>query len=123
MSDDGRHIFAFGEKMLNLLDEGAFTSTYKFALLLALIDLCMERARGDGSAPKTLPTREIAEKIVELYWSQSSPFYHSEGETILLQNNRGQAEILSLIRRFRDTHAPEPSATLTRRARPLCQRG
>ena len=37
---------AFGEKLLNLLDEGAFTATYKYAVLLGLIDLCREHSRG-----------------------------------------------------------------------------
>ena len=30
---------AFAERLLSLLDEGRFTATYKFAVLLALIDL------------------------------------------------------------------------------------
>ena len=29
---------AFAEKVLALLDQGAFTSTYKFAVLLAIMD-------------------------------------------------------------------------------------
>jgi ABC-type branched-subunit amino acid transport system ATPase component len=36
---DGRDSFAFGEKLLNLLDEGAFTATYKYAELRAEHDM------------------------------------------------------------------------------------
>ena len=43
----GRDPFAFGEKLLSLLDEGAFTATYKYAVLLGLIDLCMEHSSFD----------------------------------------------------------------------------
>ena len=30
------------ERLLNLLDQGKFTATYKYAALLALLDLCLE---------------------------------------------------------------------------------
>jgi hypothetical protein len=53
---DGRDPFAFGEKLLNLLDEGSFTATYKYAVLLGLIDLCMEHSSSDGSAPTAVTT-------------------------------------------------------------------
>jgi hypothetical protein len=34
---------------LNLLDEGAFIATYKHAVPLGLIDLCMEHSSSDGA--------------------------------------------------------------------------
>jgi hypothetical protein len=63
----GRDSFAFGEKLLNLLDESAFSTTYKYALLLALIDVCMERTGSQGQAPEAISTRELAEKTLEIY--------------------------------------------------------
>ncbi len=45
----GRDPFPFCEKLLNLLDEGAFTATYKYAALLGLVDLCMELSASDGA--------------------------------------------------------------------------
>jgi hypothetical protein len=45
--------FAFGEKLLTLLDEAAVSTTYKYALLLAIIDLCMERTGASGDAPRS----------------------------------------------------------------------
>jgi hypothetical protein len=65
----GRDPFAFGEKLLNLLDEGAFTATYKYAVLLGLIDLCMEHSSSDGSAPTVVTTKDLAQKILEIYWA------------------------------------------------------
>ena len=51
----------FLKNLQRLLDEGTFTSTYKFALLLALADLAVER--GDvGGEPLPVEAREIADK-------------------------------------------------------------
>ena len=33
---------AFAERVLTLLDDGSFTATYKYAVLLGLTDLCLE---------------------------------------------------------------------------------
>jgi hypothetical protein len=104
---------AFAEKVLTLLAEGRFTATYKYAVMLGLIDLCLERSARSGAAPQSITTRQLAEKVLELYWPHTAPFGES-GETVLKQNRQGQAEILSLIMRFRARHAPDPSATLTR---------
>lgn len=88
---------AFGEKLLALLDEGAFTSTYKFAVLLGLIDLCTERSGRDGKPPREIPSRSLALKVIELYWPHSAPFRHGN---ILKQNSSNQAKIISLITDF-----------------------
>ncbi|TMA49195.1 MAG: hypothetical protein E6J81_03800 [Deltaproteobacteria bacterium] len=58
---------ALAERILELLDQGRFTATYKYAVLLALLDLCLENAASDGAAPDLLTTRQLAVKIVELY--------------------------------------------------------
>ena len=57
----------FAEKVLELLDEGRFVATYKFAVLLALIDLCFEKNAASGIAPDSVTTRQLAEKIIEIY--------------------------------------------------------
>ena len=48
MSDE-RGAIAFDEKVLELLDEGRYTATYKYAVLLALMDLCLERTQASGT--------------------------------------------------------------------------
>jgi hypothetical protein len=40
------------ERVLTLLDDGSFTATYKHAVLLGLIDLCMEGV-SDNRHPRT----------------------------------------------------------------------
>jgi hypothetical protein len=109
----GRDPFVFGEKLLNLLDEGAFTATYKYAVLLGLIDVCMEHSSSDGSAPTAVTTQDLARKVLEIYWPQTSLFIARDQAKILAQNTKGQAEILRLITRFRERHAPDPSAPLS----------
>lgn len=104
---------AFAEKLITMLGEGRFTATYKYAVLLALMDLCLERSTQAGSAPGSVTTRDLAEKIVEMYWPHTAPFVATSG-AVLRQNSSGQAEILTAIERFRARHAPDPSATLTR---------
>lgn len=66
-------LLAFLEQMLLLLSQGNFTTTYKYALLLALLDLCLEGA-GKGAPPTALTTRQIAERMIEIYWPHSDPF-------------------------------------------------
>ena len=47
---------ALAERILELLDQDRFTATYKYAVLLALLDLCLENAARDGAAPDLLTT-------------------------------------------------------------------
>ena len=88
---------ALAERLLALLDRGAFTSTYKYAVVLALLDLCLEGADESGAPPTVLTTRQMAEKVIELYWPQARPW--SDGK-VLRQSNGRPAKVLSLIEAF-----------------------
>jgi hypothetical protein len=57
-------VVALAEKVLALLGEGRYTATYKYAVLLALMDLCLEKTQADGAAPDMVTTRELAERVV-----------------------------------------------------------
>ena len=102
----------FGEKLLALLDYGSFTATYKYAVLLGLIDLCLEHAGKAGEAPTSLTTRQLAEKVVALYWPHSLPFAAADRAVVLRQSTSGQAGLLTLISRFHETTSGTPFATL-----------
>jgi hypothetical protein len=80
-----------------LLDEGLFTASYKFALLLALAVLSIEQA-DDSGGPLELTTDAIAEKFVEYYWRQVAPYVTA-----------GEATILQPV--VEDTRGTEPPAT------------
>ena len=80
-----------------LLDEGKFTASYKFALLLALADLAVEL--GDDSAEGLdLPTRKIAEKFIQYYWRQALPYPQAASSPTVLKQNTGKpATVLRMI--------------------------
>ena len=63
----------FLAKVQRLFSEGDFTATYKFALLMTLADLAVERGRDDGEG-LLLPLKAVGHKFIELYWQQTSPF-------------------------------------------------
>lgn len=83
---------AFAEKLMTVLAYGRKTATYKYAVLLASIDLCREQSSIDGRAPRSLRVIDLAAKVVELYWPHTVPF-DAESGTMLTQNVGGrQAE-------------------------------
>ncbi len=61
-----------------LISDGSFVATYKFALLLALADLAVERG-DDTTESLPLDTRDLAEKFVDLYWRQVLPWVPGRG--------------------------------------------
>src|SRR5207249_11673327 len=63
----------FLSNLQRLLAEGSFVSTYKYALLLSLGDLCVELGRDDDT-PLRIPTRRIGKKFAEYYWRQCRPY-------------------------------------------------
>src|SRR5512136_403175 len=89
----------FLTSLQRLLSEGSFVATYKYALLMALADICIEQGR-DDDGPLELPTRLIAEKFIQYYWRQSMPFVPQAAPTheqVLRQNTGKQAGIIKLI--------------------------
>jgi hypothetical protein len=114
---DERGPIALAERILALLEEGRFTATYKYAVLLALIDLSLEKTSRDGSAPDMITTLELARKVVEIYWPHCTP-YHGRAEGSVLRQSGGgrdsQAEIVARIARFRGKSAPDPSSPIGR---------
>ena len=59
-------LIAFAERLMSLLDQGQFVATYKYAVLLGLMDLCLEATDRHGQAPQSVTTRELARKVIEL---------------------------------------------------------
>jgi hypothetical protein len=84
-----------GEKLLSLLDESSTSSTYKPALLLAIIDRAPEFPDGE------IPVNSLAERVIELYWPQT--LRYPTTQSVLSQNQGRPAKIVSAIERFRET--------------------
>jgi hypothetical protein len=94
---------AFLQDVLRLFEEGDFTATYKYALLMALGELAVERG-DDTGAPLEIGMNQLAEKFAEFYWPQTAPY--SSGApgsvpSILSQNLGKQAAILNYLNRLR----------------------
>ncbi len=85
---------ALAERLLSLLVESARVSTYKSALLLAIVDRVQEHI-GDGR----LPVRDLAERVVELYWPQTLKYPTTGG--VLRQVQEGEAVIVTAVTAFR----------------------
>ena len=83
----------FLRSLQRLLDEGHFTSSYKFALLHAIADLCLVKG-DDSGAELVLSTADIAEQFVRLYWPQAMPYPAGDNPGILRQNTGGQALVV-----------------------------
>ncbi|MEZ4299749.1 MAG: HNH endonuclease domain-containing protein [Polyangiaceae bacterium] len=119
-SDRDTTALRLAERLIQLLDRGGFTATYKYAVLVGLMDLCMERTGASGAPPEVVTTRQLAEKVIELYWPHCEP-YPERG--VLRQNasrrktHAGkvdtQAEIIRHIQRFRDRLGASPGASVS----------
>lgn len=68
-----------------VLEKGHQTTTYDFALVHALADLCVEAEAGPRRALR-LPVRSIARRFVELYWPQAAPWPEGRDGEVLVQN-------------------------------------
>jgi 5-methylcytosine-specific restriction endonuclease McrA len=115
---DDRGAIGLAEQILLLLDQGRFTTTYKYAVLLGLMDLCLENTAQSGAPPEMVTTRQLAMKVVELYWPQVAPFADSGG---ILRQTRGRpdqrATILARVEQLRDAAAAAmPGTPTVRRA-------
>jgi len=89
---------ALAERVLGILDEGGFSATYKFALFTAILDLCIEKTTIHGAPPETLTTRQLAEKVVELYWNHVTPY----GTCGTLRQGGGHGEQATIVRRIEE---------------------
>lgn len=91
------------EYVMALLDQGSFTATYKYAALLALMDLCLEQTSKTGQPPVMVTTAQLAVKVIEIYWPHTAPF-RKKASAVLFQNagtSQSQAEIVRRIEEFR----------------------
>lgn len=94
----------FLAKIQRLFSEGEFTATYKFALLIALVELAIETPPLGERDELEISHRSIAAKFIELYWRQSYEFVAGRTGTrpgVLVQNLGEQAAVVNAIRKFR----------------------
>jgi 5-methylcytosine-specific restriction endonuclease McrA len=109
----------FLSKIQRIFAEGEFTATYKFALLISLVEIAIEVPSLSERSTLEVSVRSIATKFIELYWRQSFEFVAGRPGTsrgVLAQNLGDQASVVSAIRKFRVGAGPEArSLALARR--------
>jgi len=99
----GQEQLEFLNKLQRILNEGSFVASYKYALLLSIAELCVEKemdGRCDGRT--LLQLDDIADRFVSLYWRQAAPF---TGGAVLRHAAGGEASVVSQIRRFQNQAA------------------
>jgi len=113
----GGDVVSFGEKILSVLDRGSFTSTYKYAALLGLLDLALEATQRDGAPPTSVTTRQLAERVIELYWPHTREF--PALSRVLHQNlpQKGKSGTPEIVRRIEELRAGDASLSTPHRAR------
>lgn len=92
---------AWAQLVLTILDAGRRTATYKLAVLLALIDCCALSAGADGRAPRRVPVRDLAARVLELYWPQVAPYPRRDGAPLLRQSSQARAITVDAVRELR----------------------
>lgn len=100
----GADVVAFGEKVLSLLDEARYSTTYKHALLLGTIDTLRAQVDARGMPPTSVPVRDIAQRVLQTYWHQAFPFDARDGGHVLRQSRAKEARIIRAITGFRNEH-------------------
>jgi 5-methylcytosine-specific restriction endonuclease McrA len=82
-----------------MLVEGDFSATYKFALLHALADVCVEQPLISDQAELKIDLATLADKLIVLYWHHAVPFASEQtGESALLKQNTGaQSKVISVL--------------------------
>jgi hypothetical protein len=63
----------FLAKVERILSQGQFTTTYKFALLVALTNIAVEQGDGSGDALE-VDLDDVARQYLELYWNMARPY-------------------------------------------------
>jgi 5-methylcytosine-specific restriction endonuclease McrA len=100
---------AFLDHIQRLFEEGEFVATYKFALLLSITELAVERGN-DSAETLDLPYDAIADKFLGLYWPQVAPYTGDEQSGVLVQNNGRQAATVTLLYDLRSRYGALPRA-------------
>ena len=80
-----------------LLESSSYTSTYKFALLMATANLAIESGVSDDREC-SISYEQLAEQFIQLYWTQILPFSEQDDDSVLKQSSTaGQAKVITSI--------------------------
>ena len=86
----------FLKKVERLLSNGGFTATYKFALLIALANLAVERGSDSGDELR-IDLKDLGREFARLYWRAPRPF-GSLDAPLRQVRTPGEATIIQIVR-------------------------
>ena len=84
--------------MVAILETGLRTATYKLAMLMALIEHCIENMPERPGDVLRVPIPDLAHRVLEIYWQQVRPFDGHE----LRQSTQPRARILIATNALRE---------------------
>ena len=90
----------FGQRVLALLETGSFTASYKYAVLLALIDAVLEGVDDRGDPPTVVHAIDVGRRVLAMYWPQTRPFTDAGP----LRQSSQAGNIVEKIAQFRSDH-------------------
>lgn len=88
----------FLTKVERILSQGQSTTTYKFALLIALTNIAVEQGADSGDALE-VRLDDIARQYLDLYWNMARPFPRVGAILKQSTNNAKPAKIITLLAR------------------------
>lgn len=95
---DGDKALVLGQRLTQVLEVGRKTSTYKLATLLALLDTSVETGSADPEAAHVVSIRDLADKVIGVYWRQTKPFLGIGPLRQNTQRGRGIPEMVAELR-------------------------
>lgn len=98
MDDAVRDPLVLGQRVVAILETGARDATYKLALLMALIEYCIENLPDRSDDTLQVPIAELAHRVIALYWRQVRPF---EGQELVQRRTGNRARIIDATKRLR----------------------
>ena len=89
-----------GQQLVAVLEGGRRTSTYKLAVMVALLDLAVESVPDDPPAEVSIDLDDLTDRVMALYWTQLRPL--SERDQLVLRQSRdGRGVIFSALEQLR----------------------
>lgn len=91
-----------GQHITALLTHGKRTTTYKFALAMALMDYSIEHLPNDPEAPLRVSIKKLADYVIGYYWNQVE-MYDADVQ-LLFHGTGSNAAIPNYIRDFKSKY-------------------
>lgn len=97
MTDAPTDPLLLGQRVVAILETGRRTATYKLAVLMALIEHCIENLPSEPDDVLAVPIPDLARRVLELYWPQVRLFNGQQ----LRQSTNAQARIPRAVNELR----------------------